>query len=169
MKQKIILTSILFFLCVIIFTNDNKTNSLPILDYIVVEKSKRKMKVYSRNILIKEYKISLGFNPIGSKEREGDGKTPEGEYYIIKKKPKSRYYLSMEISYPNIEEEKIAKEKNISPGSAIMIHGLHKGFGWIGKMHLLKDWTLGCIAVTNEEMKEIYYATPLKTKVKIYP
>jgi murein L,D-transpeptidase YafK len=137
---------------------------LPKIDLILVEKSSRIMSIFHKGTKIKTYKIALGFDPIGHKEQEGDGKTPEGVYFVSHKYPNSQFYLALQVSYPS---QKNAKKKGVSAGGQIMIHGLGKTFSWLGKLHVNRDWTLGCIAVTNEEIKEIYDATVTGTKIEI--
>lgn len=137
------------------------------IDKIVVKKNERKLIVYSAEQKLKTYRISLGKIPVGKKEFEGDMKTPEGHYIINDKNPKSAYYLNLGISYPNEQDIQHAKTLGKNPGGQIKIHGLKNGFGFIGKFHRLFDWTLGCIAVTNSEIKELYDYVPLGTEVII--
>src|SRR5262245_56810555 len=154
---------------------------------IIIKKAERKLFLYrleeKEENLQKTYQISLGTNPTGSKRRQGDGATPEGDYYITHKNPRSRFYLSLGLSYPNIsdadaglkaglitkrEYEAIAAaihQKNKPPqntrlGGDIFIHGGGSG---------TSDWTIGCIALENEEMKELFDLIPVKTPVKIIP
>ena len=134
---------------------------------IIVEKSGRKMYLLNGDYVIRTYTISLGFNPLGSKEFEGDGKTPEGVYIINDKNPNSGYYLNLGISYPDSEDIKRAKAAGKSPGGDIKIHGMRNGFGFIGKFHRFSDWTHGCIAVTNREMKELFNNVPVGTEIVI--
>ena len=94
-------------------------------------------------------------------------KTPEGIYYINDRNPNSICYLNLGISYPNEFDIKNARENNKSPGGDIKIHGLPNGYGFIGKFHRWKDWTWGCIAVTNREMKELYDNVPIGTEIEI--
>lgn len=138
------------------------------VDMIRVYKAQRKMELYSKGELVKTYKISLGFNPVGHKQREGDGKTPEGSYFINDKNPNSSYFLNVGISYPNPADVAHAKAKGWSPGGDIKIHGLPPKYKWLGKFHRLKDWTAGCIAVSNREMKEIYKACIIEGRIEIY-
>lgn len=142
---------------------------LPPIDYIFVEKSKRVLIVYQGDKLIKTYKIALGPNTKGHKEKEGDCKTPKGIYSIAAKNPYSQYHKSLKLSYPNKKDQQHAAKLGCSPGGYIMIHGLGKSFSWLGKGHYLRDWTLGCIAVTNEEIDEIYSSVAVGTKIKIKP
>lgn len=138
-------------------------------DTILIKKSQRKMELYAKGKLIKAYKISLGFAPIGPKQQEGDGKTPEGDYTILSKNPHSQFHLSLKVSYPNAKDRANAKKKKVHPGGNIMIHGLGKQFSHLGKLHTLHDWTLGCIAVTNAEIEEIWKLVMKGTIVKIEP
>lgn len=145
------------------------TKPFPKIDLILVEKSARVMSVFHKKTKLKTYKIALGFSPIGHKEQEGDGKTPEGIYFVSNKYPNSQFYLPLQVSYPNAHDQKNARKKGVSAGGQIMIHGLGKTFSWLGKSHVNNDWTLGCVAVTNEEIKEIYDATATGTKIEIRP
>lgn len=139
------------------------------IDLIVINKAQRSMTVYHQNNPLKKYKIALGFEPVGPKQQQGDGKTPEGIYTIIDKNPKSMFHLSLKISYPSTEDILNAKKLGVSPGGDIMIHGLSDGFQWLGKMHTQRDWTLGCIALSNDEIEEIYEHVPVGTKIIINP
>ncbi|CAO4841557.1 MAG: hypothetical protein CNLJKLNK_01090 [Holosporales bacterium] len=139
------------------------------IDAILVEKSKRLMTVFSKQKAIKQYKIALGFNPVGHKEQEGDGKTPQGTYRVAAKNDKSQFHKSLRVSYPNGKDSAHAKKRSVSPGGDIMIHGLGKQFAHMGKNHHQSDWTLGCIAVTNEEIDEIFNNIKTGTTIKIVP
>ena len=173
-----VLLSINFLLCL------GKIQELPKIENprLVVKKSERKLEVFDGENLIKTYKIVLGFTPVGDKEIEGDGKTPEGEFYIFTKNDQSKFYLSLGVSYPSIEDaerglrenlitreeynaiqqginEKKMPLQNTKLGGEIYIHG-----GGI-----VTDWTLGCMALRDEEMKEIYDAAKVGTRVFIMP
>lgn len=137
------------------------------IDRIVVIKSKRLLIVYTGQKQLKTYKISLGKQPIGKKQVEGDNKTPEGIYSINSKNPHSRYYKSFGISYPNQEDIDNAKRMGKSPGGAILIHGAKTGFGFLGSWLRLFDWTQGCIALTDKEMDELYDHIEIGTPVDI--
>ena len=137
------------------------------IDKIQVIKHKRELKVFSNGKLLKTYKISLGKKPIEKKEFEGDKRTPEGIYFINDKNPESGYYLNLGISYPNESDKVNAEKMNKKPGGQIKIHGLKNGFGFIGKFHRFFDWTQGCIALTNKEIKELYNNVPIGTKIEI--
>jgi len=162
----------------------HESESLPKIEnpLIVVNKSQRKLELFDGEKLIKAYKIALGFAPVGDKEKQGDGKTPEDEFYVFTKNDRSKFYLSLGLSYPSIEDAKRGlKEKIISQeeydailkaidegrmppqktalGGEIYIHG-----GGIES-----DWTEGCVALPDEEMKGIFDAIPVGAKVKILP
>lgn len=138
-------------------------------DTIVIEKKARRLMLISKGEVLKTYKIALGGNPIGPKEREGDNKTPEGIYCIKARNNDSHYHRSLHISYPNEKDRKRASELGVSPGGDIMIHGIKKGFSWVGKAQAEVDWTKGCIAVTDEEIEEIDKLVPNGTIVDIRP
>lgn len=138
-------------------------------DRIVIEKQARRLTIYRARVPIKTYRVALGFSPVGHKTREGDGKTPEGLYVIDSRLAKSQFHRALHISYPNAADREAARRAGVSPGGAIMIHGLGKGWGWLGRAHRLTDWTSGCIAVTNEEIEELWAAIPDGTPVEIRP
>jgi len=138
-------------------------------DKILIEKKERRLTLISKGKMLKTYKIALGGNPDGPKERQGDNKTPEGTYVIDSRNRDSRYHLSLHISYPNEKDKKRAKELGVSPGGDIMIHGIKNGFSWVGDFHAEVDWTKGCIAVTDKEIEEIDRLTPNGTIVEIRP
>jgi len=138
-------------------------------DRILIEKKERRLTLISKGKVLKTYKIALGGNPSGPKEKQGDNKTPEGTYFIDSRNKNSRYHLSLHISYPNGKDKKRAKELGVSPGGDIMIHGIKNGFSWVGDLHTEVDWTKGCIAVTDEEIEEITKLAPNGTIVEIRP
>jgi len=138
-------------------------------DKVLIEKKERRLTLLSKGEVIKTYKIALGGNPVGPKERQGDNKTPEGTYMIDSRNRNSGYHLSMRISYPNEKDKMRAKELGVSPGGDIMIHGIKNGFSWVGASHAEIDWTKGCIAVADEEMEEIDKFVPNGTIVEIRP
>ena len=164
---KYILLLIVFGLIVFYIWPEKKLNPSKSIDRILVIKHKRKLIVFSNGEELKAYKISLGKKPFGKKEFEGDNKTPEGIYYINDKNPNSKYHLNLGISFPNESDKKHAEKYNRKPGGLIKIHGLREGFGFIGKFHRIFDWTLGCIAVTNKEIEELYQNVPIGTEIEI--
>jgi murein L,D-transpeptidase YafK len=139
------------------------------IDKLVVIKSKRTMDVYAGGQIIKTYKISLGRNPTGDKEFEGDKRTPEGQYKINDKNPNSGFYKNLGISYPNEKDIAEATEKKLKPGGEIKIHGIRNGLGFIGKFQRMFDWTAGCIALTDQEVEELYNSIEIGTPITILP
>jgi murein L,D-transpeptidase YafK len=139
------------------------------IDRIVVQKSARRLSIFRDGNQIKTYRIALGRTPIGAKQEEGDMKTPEGIYKIAGRNPQSRFHLALHISYPSNEDDKRAAARGVSAGSDIMIHGIQNGRGWIGAFHRWKDWTAGCVAVTDEEIEELWRVTPDGAKIEIRP
>lgn len=162
----------LFFISVALvyyFLPERELPSGKKFDKLIVIKSKGIMQAYADEQLIKTYKVSIGQHPMGDKEFEGDKKTPEGSYIINDKNPNSGYSKNLGVSYPNAADIKEAKEKRFKPGGEIKIHGLKNGIGFIGKFHRFFNWTAGCIAVTNEEMDELYKAVEVNTPIIIKP
>ncbi len=138
-------------------------------DFVLIEKQARRLTLFTNGDVIKTYKIALGGNPVGPKVMQGDNKTPEGIYTIDSRNGNSGFHLALHISYPNDEDRRRARELGVSPGGDIMIHGLKNGFSELGAAHAEVDWTEGCIAVTNQEMEEIYRFVPNGTIVEILP
>lgn len=134
------------------------------MDRIVVQKSRREMLLLSGNSVVRSYRVALGRDPVGHKQREGDGRTSEGRYTIDRRNPNSKYHLSLRISYPSPADLDRARAAGVDPGGDIMIHGLKPGVD-----HPATDWTQGCIAVTNSEMDEIWTLVADGTPVEILP
>lgn len=151
------------------FYPEDKLPSNIQIDKIIVYKSKRQLLVYSDEKLLKTYTISLGKQPNGAKEFEGDKKTPEGLYSINDKNKYSGYHKNLGISYPNKLDIENAKKLGKPTGGDIKIHGLRNQTGFISKFHRWFDWTLGCIAVTDEEIDELYNAVKIGTPIEIKP
>ena len=139
------------------------------VDRILTEKSKRTMSLMSGSETLKIYKVALGGQPVGAKDRQGDHKTPEGVYSVDRKIPNSRFHKALHLSYPSAADREQARKLGVSPGGDVEIHGLGALWGWIGSKHLLKDWTDGCIAVTNEEIDEIWPLVQIGSIVEIRP
>ena len=137
------------------------------VDKIVVDKSARKMDLLSQGEVVRSYRIALGDNPQGHKRQEGDERTPEGSYTLDYKNENSIAHRSIHISYPNEADKADAASRGVSPGGDIMIHGQMNGFGKMAPYMQQRDWTNGCIAVTNEEMDEIMSAIELGTPIEI--
>jgi murein L,D-transpeptidase YafK len=137
------------------------------VNQIVVHKARREMLLLRGESILRSYRIALGRDPLGHKFQEGDGRTPEGRYTIDRRNPKSKYYLSLHISYPDSRDLIRAREAGVDPGGDIMIHGLKDGHP--ADSHPASDWTQGCIAVTNREMDEIWDLVPDGTPIVILP
>jgi murein L,D-transpeptidase YafK len=135
----------------------------------VVIKSQRVMMLMRQGRLLKTYRVSLGRGGLEPKMREGDHRTPEGNYTLDYRNPQSRFHLALHVSYPNAVDIAKARRLGAAPGGNIMVHGIANGLGWIGRLHRLVDWTDGCIAVTNEEMDEIWLAVADGTPIELRP
>lgn len=138
------------------------------VDSIAVFKSKREMIIYDSGKTLKKYNISLGKNPVGHKEKEGDKKTPEGFYTISGRNPNSKFHYSLRISYPDENDKKRAETMGFFPGGDIMIHGFPNITQFLEEYYVNNDWTDGCIAVTNTDMDELKDAVEDGTKISIY-
>ncbi len=138
-------------------------------DFVLVEKSKNLLTLFKNHKVIGTYHVVFGGNPVGHKEQEGDNKTPEGRYTLDSKNVNSAYYKSIHISYPNAKDIANAKAKGVSPGGAIMIHGQKNGFGWAAAATQKTNWTLGCIALTNEDMEVIWKSVNVPIPIEIKP
>ena len=136
---------------------------------IVIVKSTRTMTLMNGGKVPKTYKVALSTHSIGGKERVGDDKTPEGLYTVDWKNAQSKFHLALHISYPNITDRERARKLGVNPGGEIEIHGIGAKYGYLGALHRQMDWTAGCIAVTNEEIDEIWKMVPVGTTVEIKP
>jgi murein L,D-transpeptidase YafK len=146
-------------------------NQAPIgmADFIRVDKSDRKLELLRDNEIIATYQIALGRNSLGHKQQEGDKRTPEGLYTIDWRNPKSGYFLSLHISYPDLNDIALAQNAGFTPGGNVMIHGQPNGYDVAGNALQSFDWTYGCIAVTNQAMQQIWNAVPDGTPIEILP
>ncbi|SMR83346.1 L,D-transpeptidase catalytic domain [Aliiroseovarius halocynthiae] len=137
------------------------------IDRIVVAKAARTMTVFQGGTPVRTYQIALGFAPDGDKEQEGDGRTPEGTFKIDRRNGKSAFHLSLGLDYPRPEDIARARQAGVSPGGDIFIHGQPNGMGQFGTIK--RDWTAGCIAVSDVEIEELWSITPIGTEVEIRP
>jgi len=138
-------------------------------DRVVMLKKERTLQLLSQGRVIKSYKVALGGDPVGPKAQQGDHKTPEGVYVLDSRNAHSQFYKSIHISYPSARDRASARAKAVSPGGDVFVHGLPNGYQWVGASHRLKDWTDGCIAVTDEEIDEIWAAVADGTPIEIRP
>lgn len=141
----------------------------PLVDKVIVYKSRRIMKLMSGDKVVKQYRVSLGQNSKGHKQQYGDSRTPEGRYLIDYRNPKSLFYLSLHISYPNDRDRAKARERGVSPGGDIFIHGRPNGKSHLSILYRHIDWTDGCIAVSDREMDEIWRLVKIRTEIVILP
>jgi murein L,D-transpeptidase YafK len=140
------------------------------IDHVLVKKSERQLFLMSGSSVVKSYPISLGEQPVGHKQREGDERTPEGQYVLDWRNPDSRFYKSIRISYPNDQDQRRAEENNHSPGGDIFIHGLPNGINLLAQTFRGRNWTDGCIAVNNNDhMDEIWQLVKDGTMITIRP
>jgi len=148
-------------------TSNDSIPSSTVIDKVFVDKSDRVLQLIERGNVVRSYRIALGDSPVGHKQQEGDQRTPTGIYTLDYKNENSIAYRSIHISYPNAADKAHAKSLGVSPGGDIMIHGQMNGFGHLGWLNQSRDWTDGCIAVTNDEMDTIMEAVKVDTMIEI--
>ncbi|KIC20571.1 L,D-transpeptidase family protein [Leisingera sp. ANG-Vp] len=146
-----------------------KTYNGPQVTSVVINKGARKLYLLHNDEILREYEVELGFAPLGHKQFEGDGKTPEGTYLIDRRNPNSSYHLSVGISYPNGQDRAHARAQGKRPGGEIFIHGQPNNTKERKRAARVDDWTAGCIAVTNEEIEEIYAMVQNGTTIALRP
>ena len=144
-------------------------SDFPLADKVVVEKESRKLHLVKDGKAFRTFDIALGFAPQGDKEREGDNKTPEGQYLLDARNPDSDYFLSIRISYPDARDRREAASKGLDPGGQIMIHGQPNEPNYSAAYYERTDWTNGCIAVSNSDMIDIWLMTPNNVPIEILP
>ncbi|MEJ0036980.1 MAG: L,D-transpeptidase family protein [Gammaproteobacteria bacterium] len=145
------------------------TTSMPTADRVVVYKGERKMLLMHGDSILRTYKVALGLNPVGHKERAGDFRTPEGRYRLTRRNPRSDFFLSIQVSYPNDADMKHARRNGWESGGSIMIHGLPNQLKHTPTYYTSSDWTDGCIAVSNSDMLEIWLLTADNAPIEILP
>jgi murein L,D-transpeptidase YafK len=165
----LVLLAFLLVLLTYYFFPEKKLDPHTVIDKLEVIKSKRELIAYSNGEVVKVYTVALGREPLGDKKEEGDHRTPEGSYTINSKNPHSGWYKNLGISYPNEDDIAEAKKNGKHTGGDIKIHALKNGWGFIGKFQRWMDWTAGCIAVTDEEMDELYEHVAVGTPILIRP
>jgi murein L,D-transpeptidase YafK len=149
-------------------TASGRSVELPAATRVVVHKADRRMDLMRGSEVLRSYRVSLGLQPAGHKEKAGDFRTPEGRYFLTRRNARSDYFLSIQVSYPNDVDQRQARRKGWDPGGSIMIHGLpnrqKREPEYYGR-----DWTDGCIAVSNSDMVEIWLLTNSNTPIDILP
>ena len=138
-------------------------------DRVIVHKSERRMELQREGRTIANYKVSLGLNPNGQKQREGDYRTPEGSYHLTRRNARSDFFLSVQVSYPEPADIALARRNGWSPGGMIMVHGLPNIPRYPRDRYLNTDWTDGCIALSNEDMLDFWLLTGPGTPIEIHP
>jgi murein L,D-transpeptidase YafK len=144
-------------------------DELPSADRVVVHKAEHKLYLYGRGRLLGEYRIALGLSPTGTKEREHDFRTPEGRYFLARRNTRSEYFLAIQVSYPNKDDERRARRNGWAPGGSIMIHGLPNTPKHPPAYYATNDWTDGCIALSNSDMVEVWMRTSENIPIDILP
>ncbi len=163
------LTALFVLLSVLAAPTARAAGEFPIADRVVVEKAKRKLHLMREGSAFRSFDIALGIMPVGDKQREGDFKTPEGVYLLDLKNPNSEFFLSIRISYPNVEDRRAAAAQGVDPGGSIMIHGQPNTPTKSETYYRTQDWTNGCIAVSNSDMIDIWLMTSDNTPIEIRP
>ncbi len=141
---------------------------LPV-DHVIVHKAARRMELLRDGRTIASYRVSLGLNPSGHKQREGDFRTPEGSYRLTKRNARSEFFLAVQVSYPEAGDIAMAQRNGWSPGGLIMVHGLPNALKYPRERYLNTDWTDGCIALSNEDMLDFWLLTGADTPIEIQP
>lgn len=138
-------------------------------DRVVVVKSTKILSLYRGDHLLSSYPVVFGGNPTGHKQQEGDGRTPEGKYFLDFKKSDSAFYKALHISYPNARDIVSAKGRGVSPGGSVMVHGQKNHFGWAWSVTKYFNWTNGCIALSNKDIDAIWETVDAGTPIEIKP
>jgi murein L,D-transpeptidase YafK len=160
---------LLVFGCLVSTTPGQQAPTPARAESILILKKDHVLELLAGGKVIRTYKVALGQGGLAAKQREGDARTPEGHYTIDSRSAASAYHRALHISYPNAEDRNRAVKLGVRPGGAVMIHGLPNGKGFVGATHRLYDWTLGCVAVTDSEIDEIWNLVPVGTPVEIRP
>jgi hypothetical protein len=142
---------------------------MPVADAVIVHKAERRLYLMHDGQVLRSYRIALGLDPQGPKERAGDFRTPEGHYFLSRRNPRSDYFLSIQVSYPNEEDLRRAQREHLDPGGSIMIHGLPNALSHKPSYYAKSDWTDGCIALSDSDMVEVWLMTRDNTPIEILP
>ena len=161
----------LFLLALIVLLAPGLTQAseFPVADRVVIEKGARLLHLMHNGEAFRTFKIALGIRPVGDKKSEGDFKTPEGKYTLDHRNPNSEFFLSIHVSYPDSVDRREAAKRGVEPGGAIMIHGQPNEPSRSETYYRTRDWTNGCIAVTNSDMIDIWLMTGENTPIEIRP
>ena len=166
---KFLWATVVSAICAAILPRGALAEPIATADRVVVHKAEHKLYLYSGSRLLGEYKVELGLNPSGQKEREHDFRTPEGRYYLSRRNTRSEFFLAIQVSYPNKEDELRARKNRWAPGGSIMIHGFPNQPKHPAAYYASNDWTDGCIALSNSDMVEVWMRTQDNIPIDIYP
>lgn len=158
-----------FLALILLWQGGLQAGEFPVADKVLIEKSARKLHLIINGQTFRTFDIALGIRPIGGKQREGDFKTPEGNYRLDMRNPRSEYFLSIHVSYPSYQDVRDARAEGVAPGGAIMIHGQPNVPSKSETYYRTQDWTDGCIAVSNSDMIDIWLMTAKDTPIEIRP
>jgi murein L,D-transpeptidase YafK len=145
------------------------TRAAPVADGVRIYKAAHKLQVLDGRRVLHEFPVSLGRNPQGHKLQEGDGRTPEGVYWLDYKNSASAFYKAIHISYPNSKDVAAAKQRGVDPGGQVMIHGQRNGLGWLWFISHFFDWTQGCVALSDDDMETLWNNVGTGTRIEILP
>lgn len=165
MRSLSITVSIIILLC----QGNLQAGEFPLADSVIVDKSDRVLRLIKNGEIFRTFDIALGIRPVGDKQHEGDFKTPEGRYLLDMRNPNSEFFLSIHVSYPNSHDVREARAKGLQPGGSIMIHGQPNVPTRSEAYYRTRDWTNGCIAVSNSDMIDIWLMTGSNTPIEIRP
>lgn len=140
-----------------------------VADFVLVEKSAGRLSLLRNGTAFATFHVVFGPHPDGPKQQQGDGRTPQGRYVLDARNAHSAYYKSLHVSYPNAEDRRRAARLGVSPGGDIMVHGQPNGWGDYAALTQQRNWTLGCIALRNEDMDVVWESVPLGTPIEIRP
>lgn len=168
-RTALALLRVTLFACLACFSGSLPAAEFPVADKVLVEKAERKLHLLKDGVAFRSFDIALGMAPEGHKQEEGDSRTPEGLYMLDARNPDSDFFLSIHVSYPNSADRRRAREKGVSPGGAIMIHGQPNVPTYSAAFYRSSDWTDGCIAVSNSDMIDIWLMTPDNVPIEIRP
>jgi murein L,D-transpeptidase YafK len=166
LNSRILLVGLLLSVCL---AASARADQIAAADRVVVRKSEHKLYLYSGDRVLGSYQVKLGLSPVGQKEREHDFRTPEGHYRLARRNTRSDFFLSIQVSYPNEEDERRARQHRWQPGGLIMIHGLPNNLKHSPDYYASNDWTDGCIALSNSDMVEVWMRTQDNIPIDIYP
>jgi murein L,D-transpeptidase YafK len=144
-------------------------SAIEMADRVVVRKSERRLLLMRGERVLRSFDVALGLSPTGHKEREGDFRTPEGNYRLAGRNPNSDFFLAIQVNYPGPDDLRRASEEGVDPGGLIMIHGQPNRPSKPLEYYQTRDWTNGCIAVSNADMVDIWLMTPDNTPIQILP